>query len=179
MKAIAVKDGFENSDVAAKEVKLALDKPVIKVSGNKVTITAADGAAVYYTLDGGTPSDKAAKYEKEITLDKSTTVKAIAVKNGFENSDVSVREVVLAAATPVISIKDGTAAITTATVGADIYYTTDGSVPTAKSLKYSKPFMTDGIKVLKAIAVKNGYENSAVASEDVPVTAVTQSIKKR
>ena len=179
VKAIAVKDGFENSDVAAKEVKLALDKPVIKVSGNKVTITAADGTAVYYTLDGGTPSDKAAKYEKEITLDKSTTVKAIAVKNGFENSDVSVREVVLAAATPVISIKDGTAAITTATVGADIYYTTDGSVPTAKSLKYSKPFMTDGIKVLKAIAVKNGYENSAAASADVPVTAVTQSIKKR
>ena len=174
-----MKDGFENSDVAAKEVKLALDKPVIKVSGNKVTITAADGAVVYYTLDGGTPSDKAAKYEKEITLAKSTTVKAIAVKNGFENSDVSVREVVLAAATPVISIKDGTAEIKTATVGADIYYTTDGSVPTAKSLKYSKPFMTDGIKVLKAIAVKNGYENSAVASEDVPVTAATQAIKKR
>ena len=179
VKAIAVKDGFENSDVAAKEVKLALDKPVIKVSGNKVTITAADGAAVYYTLDGGTPSDKAAKYEKEITLAKSATVKAIAVKNGFENSDVSVREVVLAAATPVISIKDGTAEIKTATVGADIYYTTDGSVPTAKSLKYSKPFMTGGIKVLKAIAVKNGYENSAVASEDVPVTAATQAIKKR
>ena len=179
VKAIAVKDGFENSDVAAKEVKLALDKPVIKVSGNKVTITAADGAAVYYTLDGGTPSDKAAKYEKEITLDKSTTVKAIAVKNGFENSDVSVSEVVLAAATPVISIKDGMAEIKTATVGADIYYTTDGSVPTAKSLKYSKPFMTDGIKVLKAIAVKNGYENSAVASENVPVTAATQAIKKR
>ena len=179
VKAIAVKDGFENSDVAAKEVKLALDKPVIKVSGNKVTITAADGAAVYYTLDGGTPSDKAAKYEKEITLAKSTTVKAIAVKNGFENSDVSVREVVLAAATPVISIKDGTAEIKTATVGADIYYTTDGSVPTAKSLKYSKPFMTEGIKVLKAIAVKNGYENSAVASEDVPVTAATKAIKKR
>ena len=179
VKAIAVKDGFENSDVAAKEVKLALDKPVIKVSGNKVTITAADGAAVYYTLDGGTPSDKAAKYEKEITLDKSTTVKAIAVKDGFENSDVSVREVVLAAATPVISIKDGTAEIKTATVGADIYYTTDGSVPTAKSLKYSKPFMTKGIKVLKAIAVKNGYENSAVASENVPVTAATQAIKKR
>ena len=179
VKAIAVKDGFENSDVAAKEVKLALDKPVIKVSGNKVTITAADGAAVYYTLDGGTPSDKAAKYEKEITLDKSTTVKAIAIKNGFENSDVSVREVVLSAATPVISIKDGTAEIKTATVGADIYYTTDGSVPTAKSLKYSKPFMTEGIKVLKAIAVKNGYENSAVASEDVPVTAATQAIKKR
>ena len=179
VKAIAVKDGFENSDVAAKEVKLALDKPVIKVSGNKVTITAADGAAVYYTLDGGTPSDKAAKYEKEITLAKSATVKAIAVKNGFENSDVSVKEVVLAAATPVISIKDGTAEIKTATVGADIYYTTDGSVPTAKSLKYSKPFMTDGIKVLKAIAVKNGYENSAVASEDVPVTAATKAIKKR
>ena len=60
-----------------------------------------------------------------------------------------------------------------------IYYTTDGSVPTAKSLKYSKPFMTDGIKVLKAIAVKNGFENSAVASEDVPVTAATKAIKKR
>ena len=179
VKAIAEKDGYTSSSVATDSYKPVLDKPEIKVSGNKVTITAAEGAAVYYTLDGGTPSDKAAKYEKEITLAKSATVKAIAVKNGFENSDVSVREVVLAAATPVISIKDGTAEIKTATVGADIYYTTDGGVPTAKSLKYSKPFMTDGIKVLKAIAVKNGYENSAVASEDVPVTAATQAIKKR
>ena len=75
---------------------------MIKVSGNKVTITAADGAAVYYTLDGGTPSDKAAKYEKEITLAKSATVKAIAVKNGYENSAVASEDVPVTAATQAI-----------------------------------------------------------------------------
>ena len=179
VKAIAVKDGFENSDVAVKDVKLVLDKPVIKVSGSKVTITAEDGAVIYYTLDGGTPSDKAAKYDKEITLAKSAAVKAIAVKDGFENSDVAVKEVKLTAATPVISVKDGTATITTATAGADIYYTTDGSAPTAKSSKYVKPFfIADGVKVLKAIAVKTGYENSAAASADVPAV-VTQAIKTK
>ena len=152
---------------------------MIKVSGNKVTITAEDGAVIYYTLDGGTPSDKAAKYDKEITLAKSAAVKAIAVKDGFENSDVAVKEVKLTAATPVISVKDGTAAITTATAGADIYYTTDGSAPTAKSSKYVKPFfIADGVKVLKAIAVKTGYENSAAASADVPAV-VTQAIKTK
>jgi hypothetical protein len=47
------------------------------------------GSAIYYTLDGSTPTDKSTKYIDGITIDKSTTVKAIAIANGCDNSDVA------------------------------------------------------------------------------------------
>ena len=46
-------------------------------------------SAIYYTLDGSTPTDKSTKYIDGITIDKSTTVKAIAIANGYDNSDVA------------------------------------------------------------------------------------------
>ncbi len=60
----------------------------------------------------------------------------------------------------------------TSTEGAAIYYTTDGTIPTAESTKYSEPveFTTD--VTVKAIAVKTGIENS-------PVSVATVSIKEK
>ena len=50
-----------------------------------------------------------------------------------------------------------------ATNGADIFYTLDGSEPTTSSTKYTVPFTVDATKTIKAIAAKEGFENSAVA----------------
>lgn len=56
------------------------------------------------------------------------------------------------------------------TKGATIYYTTDGSEPTTSSKKYTSAIKVTGTKgksdttVIKAIAVKNGMENSAVST---------------
>lgn len=48
-----------------------------------VTITAnQEGATVYFTTDGTTPTDKSTKYTEPITLTETTTVKAIAYLNG-------------------------------------------------------------------------------------------------
>ncbi|MCI5523841.1 MAG: chitobiase/beta-hexosaminidase C-terminal domain-containing protein, partial [Spirochaetia bacterium] len=60
----------------------------------------------------------------------------------------------------------------TSTEGAVIYYTTDGTIPTAESTKYSEAveFTTD--VTVKAIAVKTGIENS-------PVSVATVSIKEK
>lgn len=65
-------------------------------------------------------------------------------------------------ATPVVSVKAGEyasaqkVALTTATKDAEIYYTTDGSTPTAKSTKYTKEITVSQTSTLKAVAVKNG-----------------------
>lgn len=53
--------------------------------------------------------------------------------------------------------------INCATDGADIYYTTDGSNPTANSQQYSSPFMLTETATVKAIAM-TGDGQSAVAS---------------
>ena len=51
-------------------------------------------AAIYYTLDGTCPceqeSDKVFRYRQPFILDTSTTVKAMAVANGYAESDVKV-----------------------------------------------------------------------------------------
>ena len=56
----------------------------------KVTIeTTTEGADIYYTLDGTVPSaDNGELYEGEIEITETTTVKAIAVKEGWNNSEV-------------------------------------------------------------------------------------------
>ena len=55
-----------------------------------VTIeTTTEGADIYYTLDGTAPSaDNGELYEGEIEITETTTVKAIAVKDGWNNSEV-------------------------------------------------------------------------------------------
>lgn len=54
-----------------------------------VTITAAEGATIYYTLDGNDPTTSSTQYTGAFTLTETTTVKAIAVESGKEPSDVS------------------------------------------------------------------------------------------
>ena len=53
--------------------------------------------------------------------------------------------------------------ITTETEEATIYYTTNGDTPTAESFVYSAPFEVNTTTTVKAIAVKDGWNNSEVA----------------
>ena len=74
-------------------------------------------------------------------------------------------------ATPVISPASTTfnkgesvsVSITTETEGATIRYTTNGAEPTAESTVYSTPFEVTETTIVKAIAVKEGWNNSEVA----------------
>ena len=63
--------------------KAAVATPVITLTENSVTITCATtGAAIYYTLDGSTPTSSSSQYSSAFTLDSSCTIKAIAIKGG-------------------------------------------------------------------------------------------------
>lgn len=74
------------------------------------------------------------------------------------------------AAAPLFSPEAGTVvpgtkvAITSATEGAKIYYTLDGSVPTTASAEYDQPIEVTGDMTIKAIAVADGYLESEVAT---------------
>ncbi len=55
--------------------------------------------------------------------------------------------------------------ITTATAGATIYYTLDGTEPNENSLVYTGPINIDEPTTIKAIAIKTGLANSEVVTE--------------
>ncbi len=57
-----------------------------------ITITADEGADIYYTLNGSEPTTESTKYTEPFDVTESLTVKAIAVKDG-EESDVKELEV--------------------------------------------------------------------------------------
>lgn len=83
-----------------------------------------------------------------------------------------------AAAAPTFSPAEGevakgtTVSINCTTIGATIYYTTDGSTPTDESTEYSDPIVINAQTTIKAIAFADGYKASAIASATytVPTT---------
>jgi len=50
---------------------------------------ATEGATIYYTIDGNDPTTNSTVYSGAIEISKTTTVKAIAVKEGYDNSEVA------------------------------------------------------------------------------------------
>ena len=56
----------------------------------EVTMSGPEDAEIYYTTDGSTPSAQSTLYEGGFVLNDTTTVKAIAIKNG-ESSEVTTK----------------------------------------------------------------------------------------
>lgn len=55
----------------------------------KITLTTdAKGAKIYYTTDGTTPTVDSTEYTKEISISKTGTLKAVAIRDGVLSSDV-------------------------------------------------------------------------------------------
>jgi predicted histone-like DNA-binding protein len=54
----------------------------------EVSISAADGAEIRYTLDGSTPTAESTLYSEAFTVTETTSVKAIAIKDG-QTSEVA------------------------------------------------------------------------------------------
>ena len=94
LKAIAIKDE-ENSYVAIATYTMKCATPTFSVatgtytSVQNVTITSTVGASIYYTLDGTTPTSSSSAYNGAISIDETKTLKAIAIKGNWENSDVA------------------------------------------------------------------------------------------
>ena len=150
--------------------------PVAGTYTNSVDVSLTcetNGATIYYTLDGTDPTDASTVYADAIHITETTTVKAIAIKNALSSEIVSATYTITnmeVVATPVITPEAGNynepqqITITCATDDALIYYTTDGTDPTAESTLYEGPFTLSVSATVKAIALKEGCISSDVAS---------------
>ncbi len=135
-----------------------------------VTITdSTPGVTIFYLVNGVAPPTE---YTGPITVTSSETIEAIAEGSGYANSAVSTATYTVklpVAATPVFSVMPGSYAspqrvmISDATPGAVIYYTTSGN-PTTGSAVYKGPITVSTSDTVQAIAVANGYAESAIGS---------------
>ena len=66
-------------------------------SGDKVTLyTSTLGADIYYTIDGSIPTTKSSKYTGAITLKQSSLIKAIAIREDLNDSEITTYEYTVA-----------------------------------------------------------------------------------
>ena len=213
--AIAIKEGIENSPVSYALVSIT-EKTVIEIQTEIKTeyvdkkyatavlfeISANDdgtvnvkmsseteGAIIYYTTDGTTPTKQSLLYTEPLKVEGGIlTIKAIAVSSNVENSPVSTANITIktnivyvdkiytsAVTFTSVENEDKSISVTlaSATDGAEIYYTTDGTIPTIESTKYTSPLtFTENVRI-SAIAVKEGIENSPVSYALVSITEKT------
>ena len=91
VKAIAMKLDCNDSEVASKEFTIVA-KPVVGVNEETSKIEMScetEGASIYYTTDGSTPSSASTAYSAGIDQPaEETTYKAIAIKSGMVDSEV-------------------------------------------------------------------------------------------
>ena len=172
---------------------------------NITMATTTEGAKIYYTTDGTEPSAESTSYSNTVAISEDTIFKAIAVKEGMENSPVSyakysvvnkietkietkieekeVEKIVYTDkvyASPItFTAKDEeygvSLSLSTQTQGAKICYTTDGSTPTAGSTIYTQALKIEANTTVKAIAVKEGIEDSPVSVAAVTIKKITQT----
>jgi hypothetical protein len=182
IKAVAVKNGALSSDTASATYNITpasktaqpvfYPAPGSYSAAQSVTITCATPAAVIrYTTDGSDPltSSSSSIYSAPVLISVTTTLKAAAQKEGNEDSNITAGLYTIKAAAPSFNPPAGTYSgaqqviISTATAGASIYYTTDGTEPTVAGSLYNGAVTVSESLVIKAIAVKTGLANSDVA----------------
>lgn len=182
IKAMAAKAGMLNSETASGTWTLVLEAVATPTftppSGTSfsesldVSITCAtEGATIHYTTDGTAPTTASTQYAVALTLEGTTTLKALAAKSGMTNSAVGAATFTMVVATPTFSpsnetslVNSGLISISCSTDGATIHYTVDGSTPTTESPQYSSAIAITTTTTIKAVAVKSGVVSSAVAS---------------
>ncbi|WP_060862295.1 chitobiase/beta-hexosaminidase C-terminal domain-containing protein [Paenibacillus riograndensis] len=192
IKAIAVKAGMTDSAVMSEAytIMAQVEAPTAKPAGGAVApgttvalSSATGGAAIHYTLDGSVPTSSSPEYSGPIPVTSAVTIKAIAVKAGMTDSAVMSEAYMIMAQVeaPTANPAGGavasgtTVALSSATGGAAIHYTLDGSVPTSSSPVYSGPILVTSAVTIKAIAVKAGMTDSAVMSEAYTIMAQVEA----
>lgn len=147
------------------------DKPI------EVELSASSGVTIYYTTDGSAVSDSPNKkeYSSAIKFEEegNYTIRALSVdKNGKSSKEMSVKYILdfVKIKAPSVNLDSGKYTDqkkieVTADYNCTIYYTKDGTTPTAQSKKYTKAIkMPKGDSLYYFIAIDENGVSSAVVT---------------
>ena len=142
------------------------------VGSPAVTITdSTPNAQIYYTTDGTAATASSTPYTGPITVSSSETINAVALAPGSTLSyqswaSYSMTQTALPSFSPAPLGYSSAQMVTinSATSGAAIYYTTDGTTPTTGSTPYTGPILVSSAETIKAIALAPGYSTSSVGT---------------
>jgi Chitobiase/beta-hexosaminidase C-terminal domain/Fn3 associated/Galactose oxidase, central domain len=138
---------------------------------------AMSNASIYYTTDGTTPTTSSNLYSSSTGISyegsggaSTVTVQAVAKAPGYPISGVLSETYSVDAVTgpPSLSPAGGTYStpqqvkMSDNTPGATIYYSTDGSTPTASSTAYTGPVTVSTTEALNAVAIAPGWGTSGL-----------------
>lgn len=150
-----------------------------------VVIKTIPGTTVYYTKDGSDPrtSSTKIKYTGAISINSTTTLKFAAVDTALNWSSITTSTYVInLPPTAAAGIKGGyynttkLIKLSMNQVG-NIYYTTNGTTPTASSKKYTGSITITSTTMLKFIAINQKGQKSTIYSETYKIDKVAPVIR--
>ena len=166
---------FSSSTFGAK-----VSRPTMSPGGATYTLpqsitiaTSTSGATIRYTTDNTTPSQtNGIIYIGPVTINFTSTLKAIAYKTGMDDSDIksenyTISKTIAPTMSPDAGAYSSPQSITlvSLTLGASIRYTLDGSTPSSTvGTVYSAPISVAANVTIKAIAYKTGITNSDITT---------------
>ena len=139
---------------------------------------ATPGAEIHYTLDKNEPTRITTAYTGPIEISNSTILSARAFKEGWRSSELvtGFYEITGKVEAPIFSIEQGiyTApeklSVSSPTLDANIYYTIDGSLPTAESLLFSQPLEIRETTTITVGAFRDGWAPSEARAATYIIT---------
>jgi hypothetical protein len=189
IKAIAIKAAFSNSSVSEAVYTINIPLPVAVVpvaapaagtytSAQSVSLSSGtSGATIYYTTDNSPPSTSSMVYSSPFLVQVSQTIKAIAVKSGYQNSSEGTFGYTITGTVqaPSFSVATGgygpaqSVTLSSATPGASIYYTTNSTTPSRSSSLYSGAITVSASQTVKAFAALEDWADSSVSSAEYTI----------
>lgn len=147
-----------------------------KVNTSGIISTVAGTGTAGFSGDGGLATSAEINTPRGLTVDESGD---LYISDAANNR---IRKVQYQTSTPIFLPAAGTytstqsVTITDTTAGATIYYTTDGSAPTASSIAYTTPIAVNSTETLKAIAIASEYNDSSITSATYTINITPASI---
>ncbi|KXS44285.1 MAG: hypothetical protein AWU54_793 [Candidatus Frackibacter sp. T328-2] len=189
IKAFAVRNDYWDSEIVTKKVEMKLDNPKFKIKENGKNnivelISENKNDEIYYTLDGKKPTkNNAKKYKDGIKIDKTTTIKAVSMKDEYINSDIVEKNIKLKLVPPTININTygdyRRIKLISNNKEDKIYYTLDGTVPDKESKEYKNTINLKESTIFKARAIKDNYLDSEIVSKEINILKTNHSSKNK